>query len=183
MTFFDFRAKGLLIDVPTTPTTALALGNGSLPFSDPLLFVIPSVPGFPASPLSPATTYVVLSKENHMQLTEAATLDRKSGEAEGSAVRHSCAPPLPAHNLSFRILPAPACRGSEALRRSIANRGLYSAESREPRRCLLADDSWELSGRKLHRKTKKSPTPTGANPDFLPRSARHGHFQRATPAP
>jgi hypothetical protein len=29
---------------------------------------------------------VVLPKENHMQLTEAATLDRKSGEAEGSAV-------------------------------------------------------------------------------------------------
>jgi hypothetical protein len=50
-------------------------------------FVIPSVPGFPTSPLSPETTYVVLPKENHMQLTEAATLDRKSGEAEGSAVR------------------------------------------------------------------------------------------------
>jgi hypothetical protein len=31
-------------------------------------------------------TYVVLPKENHMQLTEAATLHRKSGEAEGSAV-------------------------------------------------------------------------------------------------
>ena len=31
-------------------------------------------------------TYVVLPKENHMQLTEAATLDRKSGEAEGPAV-------------------------------------------------------------------------------------------------
>jgi hypothetical protein len=31
-------------------------------------------------------TYVVLPKENHMQLTEAATLDRKSGKAEGSAV-------------------------------------------------------------------------------------------------
>jgi hypothetical protein len=29
---------------------------------------------------------VVLFKENHMQLFEAATLDRKSGEAEGSAV-------------------------------------------------------------------------------------------------
>jgi hypothetical protein len=34
-----------------------------------------------------SATYVVLSKENHMQLTEAATLDRKSGEAEGSAVQ------------------------------------------------------------------------------------------------
>jgi hypothetical protein len=66
------------------------------PCNDPLLFVIPSVLGFPASLLSPATTDVVLSKENHTQLTEAATLDRKSGEAEGSAVRHSCAPPLPA---------------------------------------------------------------------------------------
>jgi hypothetical protein len=32
-----------------------------------------------------SATYVVLSKENHMLLTEAATLDRKSGEAEGSA--------------------------------------------------------------------------------------------------
>ena len=52
----------------------------------PLSFVIPSVPGFPTSPLSPATTYVVLLKENHMQLTEAATLDRKSGGAERSAV-------------------------------------------------------------------------------------------------
>jgi hypothetical protein len=51
-----------------------------------LSFVIPSVPGFPTSPLSPSTTYVVLPKENHMQLTEAAILDRKSGEAEGSAV-------------------------------------------------------------------------------------------------
>jgi hypothetical protein len=31
-------------------------------------------------------TYVVLPKENHMQLAEATTLDRKSGGAEGSAV-------------------------------------------------------------------------------------------------
>ena len=101
-------------------------------------FVIPSVPGFPTSPLSLATTYVVLSKENHTQLTEAATLDRKSGEAEGSAVRHSCAPPLPAHNLSFVILPAPACRGSEALRRSIRNRELCSAESKSLSRAWKA---------------------------------------------
>jgi hypothetical protein len=36
---------------------------------------------------------VVLLKENHMQLTEATTLDRKSGEAEGSAVRPSGASP------------------------------------------------------------------------------------------
>ena len=31
-------------------------------------------------------TYVVLLKENHMHLTEAVTLDRKSREGEGSAV-------------------------------------------------------------------------------------------------
>jgi hypothetical protein len=30
---------------------------------------------------------VVLPEENHTQLIEAATLDRKSGEAEGSAVQ------------------------------------------------------------------------------------------------
>src|SRR5882757_1372773 len=56
------------------------------PASHHPLLVIPSVPGFPTSPLSPATTHVVLRKENHTQLTEAATLDRKSGGAEGSAV-------------------------------------------------------------------------------------------------
>jgi hypothetical protein len=32
------------------------------------------------------TTYVVLPEENHMQLAEATTLDKKSGGAEGSAV-------------------------------------------------------------------------------------------------
>jgi hypothetical protein len=49
--------------------------------------------------------YVVLLKENHMQLFEAATLHRKSGEAdlsrravEESAVRHSGAPNLPVYN-------------------------------------------------------------------------------------
>jgi hypothetical protein len=50
------------------------------------IFYIGSVPGFPASLLSPATTDVVLSEENHTHLMEAATLDRKSGEADGSAV-------------------------------------------------------------------------------------------------
>src|SRR5882757_6075897 len=54
-----------------------------------LSFVIPSEPGFPTSPLSPATTHVVLSKENHTHLTKAATLDRKSGGAEGSAVQRT----------------------------------------------------------------------------------------------
>ena len=39
-----------------------------------------------------STTYVVLLEENHMQLTEGATLDRKSGVAEGSAVRPSALP-------------------------------------------------------------------------------------------
>jgi hypothetical protein len=33
-----------------------------------------------------------------MQLTEVTTLDRKSGKAEGSAVRHSGAPRLPFYN-------------------------------------------------------------------------------------
>ena len=38
---------------------------------------------------------MVLPKENHMQSTEAATLDRKSGVAEGSAVRPSAFPNSP----------------------------------------------------------------------------------------
>jgi hypothetical protein len=33
-----------------------------------------------------SATFVVLPKENNIPLTEATTLDRKSGEAEGSAV-------------------------------------------------------------------------------------------------
>jgi hypothetical protein len=41
---------------------------------------------------------VVLLKENHMQSTEAPTLDRKSGEAEGSAV--------PLYSLSNLLLEA-----------------------------------------------------------------------------
>jgi hypothetical protein len=41
MTFFDFPQKGLLIDVATAPTTALALGNGHL-LSATLSFVIPT---------------------------------------------------------------------------------------------------------------------------------------------
>jgi hypothetical protein len=45
-----------------------------------------------------SAAYVVLLKENHMRLFEAAILDRKSGEAEGSAVRHSGTPNLPFHN-------------------------------------------------------------------------------------
>ncbi len=52
-----------------------------------------TVPGFPTSPLLPSTACVVLLKENHMQLTEAATLDRKSGEADLS--RCPACPGLP----------------------------------------------------------------------------------------
>ena len=47
--------------------------------------------------------YVVLLKENHMQLFEAATLDRKSGEAEESAVRHSGAPNSSLNNPLFPV--------------------------------------------------------------------------------
>jgi hypothetical protein len=43
----------------------------------------------PASPLLPAAAYVVLPKENHMLLAEAATLERKSGAAERALHRSS----------------------------------------------------------------------------------------------
>src|SRR5882724_5597772 len=48
--------------------------------------------------LSPATTHVVLPKENHMQLTEAATLDRK---IRGSRPVPPC-PGSPWTDLQFR---------------------------------------------------------------------------------
>jgi hypothetical protein len=60
---------------------AIAL-HGSLA----LPFVIPSVPGFPTSQLSPAPLMWFSLKRTTWALIEAAILDRKSGEAEGSAV-------------------------------------------------------------------------------------------------
>jgi hypothetical protein len=81
-------------------------------------------------------TYVVLLKENHMQLTEAATLDMKSGEAEGSAVRHSGAPNLPFYDSKLprqsrhpERSASPICRKQRTLWRGVEG----------PRRCLLAD--------------------------------------------
>jgi hypothetical protein len=49
----------------------------------------PSVPGFPTSLLPATATYATLRKERRMQLIDQGVLDRKSGEAEGSAVRSS----------------------------------------------------------------------------------------------
>ena len=99
----------------------------------PNKIVIPSVPGFPASPLSLATTYVVLPKENHMQSTEAATLDRKSGEAEGSAVRPSGFPNsgvLTQTPKSFR--PKRAKWRDPHVSRSFSNRKHVRSSSRQP---------------------------------------------------
>jgi hypothetical protein len=93
---FLISAKGPAYRRRHRPDERTGPWQRSSPLNDPLLFVIPSVPGFPAAPLSSATPDVVLFKENHTQPTEAAIFDRKSGEAEGSAVRHSCAPLLPA---------------------------------------------------------------------------------------
>jgi hypothetical protein len=51
-----------------------------------LSFVIPERTRISYFTALTSATYVVLPQENHMQLAEAATVDRKSGEAEGSAV-------------------------------------------------------------------------------------------------
>jgi hypothetical protein len=51
-----------------------------------LSFVIPERTRISYFTALTSATYVVLPKENHMQLSEAAALDRKSGGAEGSAV-------------------------------------------------------------------------------------------------
>jgi hypothetical protein len=70
----------------------------SSPFQQPSPFCHPERTRISYFAALTGATYVVLLKENHMQLFEAATLDRKSGEAEGSAVRHSGALNLPFHN-------------------------------------------------------------------------------------
>jgi hypothetical protein len=64
-----------------------------------LSFVIPSVPGISYFTALTSATYVVLPKENHTHLTEAATLDRKSGGAEGSAVSLDGNQPEPKRHL------------------------------------------------------------------------------------
>jgi hypothetical protein len=66
-----------------------------------------------------SATYVVLFEENHMQLTEAATLNRKPGEAEGSAVSVSwkrgidaqteLTPRLPRFLLGHYVSATPKC--------------------------------------------------------------------------
>jgi hypothetical protein len=77
---------------------------------------------------------------------------------------------------------------SEALRRSIANRELYGAESKDP-----GDACWQMLLRAFRPQTttedkkvtnsdpSRPPSlviPTGANPNFLPRRAGHGPRMR-----
>jgi hypothetical protein len=76
---FSFHKHPLLRQTPFHPATALSLQQPS-PFCHPERTRISYFTALATA------TYVVLPKENHMHLTEAATLDRKSGEAEGSAV-------------------------------------------------------------------------------------------------
>ena len=103
--------KRAAVDVPTVPTTVLSFGNGPL-FQKPSPFCHPERTRISYFTALNSVTYVVLPKENHMQLTEATTLNRKSGEAEGSAVRPSGASHAPGSNKVVIL--------SEALRRSVA---------------------------------------------------------------
>ena len=91
--------------IPTAPTTAFTVGKGFFPFQQPSPFCHPERTRISYFTALTSATFVVLSKENHMQSTEATTLDRKSGEAdlsrravEGSAVRLSGAPNLAFYN-------------------------------------------------------------------------------------
>ena len=98
-TFCWGRANLALPFESVRPTKyALSLGKGPPPFNNPLLFVIPKRSRISYLTALTSAAYVVLLKENHMPSFEAAILDRKSGEAEGSAVRHSGAPNFPFYN-------------------------------------------------------------------------------------
>ena len=86
MTFSDFAQKGCLSTsppprLPPWPLATVLSSQRPSPFCHPERTRISYFTALTGA------TYVVLLKENHMQLFEAATLDRKSGEAEGPAVR------------------------------------------------------------------------------------------------
>ena len=88
------RRKG----VPAALNNRLLPRQKSSPLGQPSPFCHPERTRISYFTTLTGATYVGLLKENHMELFEAATLDRKSGEAEGSAVRHSGAPHLPFYN-------------------------------------------------------------------------------------
>ena len=112
MTFY--RWKGL------PPHNRLVPRQLFSPCNHPLLFVIPTCPGVPwdRTRISYFTAlasdaYVVLLKENHMQLIEAATLDRKSGAGTVGPWR-DLQFTSPATNPSWKRRPPhrhPACPG------------------------------------------------------------------------
>jgi hypothetical protein len=79
VTFFDFSQKGLLIDVATAPTTALALGNG--PLLSTTLSFLSSRPGFPATLRWTRLRVRLSRKERRMKFASATNLNRKSGVA------------------------------------------------------------------------------------------------------
>jgi hypothetical protein len=141
------------------PATSLP-GSAALPFvistgaqrSGEISVLIPllgnvfrrSVPGFPTSPLSPATTHVVLRKENHTQLTEAATLDRKSGGAEGSAVLLPLTKPTLCNYPPFTFLEQ-SCPLATAL--SLQQPSPFCHPERSRGICSSADSSWKCFSR------------------------------------
>src|ERR1700692_2140879 len=108
----------------------------SFPFQQPSPFCHPERSRISYFAALAGATYVVLLKENHMQLFEAATLDRKSGEAEGSAVRHSGAPNLPFYNSK---LPPQSRHPERSASRIYRNQMALWRGVEGPRRCLLAD--------------------------------------------
>jgi hypothetical protein len=90
VTFFDFPQKGLLIDVATAPTTALALGNGPL-LSATLSFLSsrPERTRISCHAAPDKTAYAPFFKERRMVFANATNFYRKSGVAEGRDLRFS----------------------------------------------------------------------------------------------
>ena len=83
---------------PRRPNNCLLPWQGFFPFQQPSPFCHPERTRISYFTALTGATYVVLLKENHIKLFEAATFDRKSRETVGSAVRLSGAPNLPVYN-------------------------------------------------------------------------------------
>ena len=199
--FLISREKGLLSTSPASQQPSCPLVT-VLFFRNPLLFVIPSVPGFPTHRSHPRQQmWCSLEGEPHAVLIEAATLDRKSGEAEGHAVRPSGASHAPgSHKLvilrpvTFRtnrifsalhktvILPARRAVGAKRLADLSHNEGL-TARSRRTSATLVRRCYSGLSGQKHRKSVEKHFHEGSVELQILSASLRSGMTKQRAAAP
>ncbi len=133
--------------------TALSLSNCPIPFHNPLLFVIPSVPGFPTSQLSPVPFMWFSSKRTTCSFSKPQLSTGNPGKPRD--LQCAIRAPQIYRSTTFSLC-HPACPG-EPWERSAwqiyRKQRALSAQSKDP-----GDACWQMLlgvfRRKLHRKKK-----------------------------